>query len=81
MKLDETISLTECRDGFWLYDKTRGMNLSMRSKSSDEAFFNALKYYQKRLLIVEAELRELNEKVNSFVSSVCPEEEEEDCFL
>lgn len=29
-KLTETLTLSECSDGFWLYDKTRGMNLSMR---------------------------------------------------
>jgi hypothetical protein len=78
MKYDETLSLTECRDGFWLYDTTRGMNLAMREKTKDEAFFKALKYYQERLLKVEAELKELNKKVDSFVLSVRPEEEDID---
>lgn len=32
-KLTETLTLSECSDGFWLYDKTRGMNLSMRAKN------------------------------------------------
>lgn len=64
LKYDETLSLTECKDGYWLYDKTRGMNLSMRAKTKDEAFFKALKYYQERLMFVESELKALNGKVD-----------------
>lgn len=43
-KLSDTISIAECTDGFWLYDETRGMNLSMRAKSSEAAMFEALEY-------------------------------------
>jgi hypothetical protein len=76
--LDETLSLAECKDGFWLYDTTRGMNLSMRAKTAEAAFFEALKYYQARLLKVEGELKTLSKKVDSFVSSVCPEDDGEE---
>lgn len=31
--LTDTLTISECTDGFWLYDKTRGMNLSMRAKN------------------------------------------------
>ena len=78
MKYDDTLSVTECKSGFWLYDTTRGMNLSMRAESKDVAFFEALKYYQKRLLMVESELKELKEKVGDFVISVCPEDQEDE---
>ena len=68
-RFDETLAITECKDGFWLYDKTRGMNLSMRAKSKDDAFFEALKYYQRRLLEVEGSLRDLSLRINNFVDS------------
>lgn len=32
--LTKTLTLSECSDGFWLYDETRGMNLSMRARTS-----------------------------------------------
>jgi hypothetical protein len=45
--LSETVAITECTDGLWLYDKTRGMNLAMRAKSRDAAFLEAITYYQR----------------------------------
>ena len=66
-RYDETLALSKCKDGFWLYDKTRGMNLSMRCESERDAFFNALKYYQRRLTLVESELSELRGHVDTFV--------------
>ena len=72
-RYDETLHISKCHDGFWLYDTTRGMNLSMRSKSKDEAFFNALKYYQRRLLTVEQELNTLKGRVNLFITDIYPE--------
>lgn len=67
VQLTETLGLTECQDGFWLYDKTRGMNLSMRAKTPQDAFVEALGYYQRRLAEVEAKHHELETKVNAFV--------------
>lgn len=67
-KLTETLKLSECSDGFWLYDKTRGMNLSMRAKTTQDAFVECISYYQKRLAEVENEHRELTAKVEAFVS-------------
>ncbi|UNY40466.1 hypothetical protein KLEP7_gp82 [Pseudaeromonas phage vB_PpeM_ KLEP7] len=54
-KLSPTIEITECKDGWWLWDETRGMNLGMREKTRDEAFISALEYYQQRLIEVETE--------------------------
>lgn len=67
IKLTETLTLSECSDGFWLYDKTRGMNLSMRAKTTQDAFVEGICYYQKRLAEVEGEHRELTAKVDAFV--------------
>ena len=74
--LTETLTITECKDGFWLYDKTRGMNLSMRAKTEQAAFVEALTYYQKRLKDIESCYNSLSERVNSFVSSFSEEIEE-----
>lgn len=71
---NETISLSECSDGFWLYDKTRGMNLAMRAKSSTYAFVESLMYYQKRLTDVEKKHQNMEDKVNKFVSQFTEEE-------
>lgn len=67
-KLSDTITLSECNDGFWLHDATRGMNLSMRAKSATVAFTEALTYYQKRLTKIETDYTNLHLKVDLFVS-------------
>ncbi|MDF9778863.1 hypothetical protein [Pseudomonas baetica] len=67
-ELTETLTLSECSDGFWLYDKTRGMNLSMRAKTTQDAFVECICYYQKRLTEVESDHRKLTAKVDAFVS-------------
>ncbi len=73
---DATLSLMQCRDGLWLYDETRGMNLAIRAKTEQSAFVSALHYYQERLKTVETELRALESKVTAFVESVSSEEDE-----
>lgn len=67
-KLTESLTLSECSDGFWLYDDTRGMNLSMRAKTPQDAFVECISYYQKRLAEVESEHHKLATKVDAFVS-------------
>lgn len=73
-KLTETLTLSECTDGFWLYDETRGMNLSMRAKTPQDAFVECITYYQRRLAKVEGEHRELSAKVDAFVSQFVDDE-------
>jgi hypothetical protein len=68
--LSDTLTLSECSDGFWLYDKTRSMNLSMRAKTATDAFVEAIEYYQGRLKNVEASYYALNKKVEAFVEDV-----------
>jgi len=67
-KLTETLSLTEMSDGFWLYDYTRGMDLSMKAKTPQDAFVECITYYQNRLIEEEIKYSNLAEKVDAFVS-------------
>lgn len=76
VQLTETLILTERPDGFWLYDKTRGMNLSMRAKTPQDALVEALNYYQRRLAKVETKYRELDAKVNAFVEQFIEPQED-----
>lgn len=66
-KLSDSVAITECSDGWWLYDETRGINLAMRAKSRDAAFMAAITYYQRRLIEVETRYRTLQSKVDCFV--------------
>ena len=71
-KLSDTLLLSEYKTGgnagFWLYDKTRGMNLAMRAKTQEEAFIQALTYYQNRLLTVETDYKSMKGKVDNFIA-------------
>jgi hypothetical protein len=67
-RLTPTLTLSEFHDGFWLYDTTRGMNLSMRAKTAEAAFVEALTYYQQRLHLVEMEHRVMRAHVDKFVA-------------
>ena len=67
IKLSETLDLSEQTDGFWLWDETRDMNISMRAKTSTDAFVEALGYYQERLIEVESAYNILQAKVSAFV--------------
>lgn len=75
IELSKTLSMcwyppTSGHHGFWLYDETRGMNLAMRAKSEQDAFVEALEYYQERLKEVESNLHSLLTKVDAFVAQV-----------
>jgi hypothetical protein len=50
----------------------------MRAKTAQDAFVEALSYYQNRLTDVEQELQTLKSKVEAFVEDVhkCPDDEE-----
>lgn len=75
-ELTETLTLSECRDGFWLYDETRGMNLSMKAKTPQDAFVECITYYQSRLTTVERKYKTLSEKVETFVDQFSDPEED-----
>lgn len=65
--LSKSLSISECTNGFWLYDETRGMNLAMQEKTAEAAYLKALEYYQERLKEVENNYQNLKEKVDHFV--------------
>lgn len=66
INLSENLILSECTDGFWLWDKIAKMNLSMRAKTKEAALIECIKYYHRRLPEVENKLHSLQEKVDSF---------------
>lgn len=74
--LTPQLKLSECTDGYWLYDYTRGMNLSMRAKSEKDAFVEAIQYYQRRLKEVESNLSSLESKVKSFLVQFSNDDED-----
>ncbi len=71
----DTLSLVECNDGYYLYDAVVGMNISMRVKTEQDACIQALLYYQKRLQEVKFDYKELNDKVQGFISQLSKEED------
>ena len=73
-QLTETVILVKRKDGWWLWDETRGMNLAMRAKTKQDALQKMIVYYQRRLLEVEAHLYSLSQKVEAFVEQVREEE-------
>lgn len=60
--------------GYWLYDYTRKMNLSMRAKTQEYAFIEAIEYYQSRLAEVETNYYSLSAKVDNFIDQFSEEE-------
>lgn len=78
-ELSPTLSMSECTDGFWLYDDTRGMNLAMREKTEEAAYIEALEYYQERLKEVENNYNNLKAKVDHFISQVADDDDDHYC--
>ncbi len=70
IKYTDTLTMSECKDGYWLYDYDRGMNVAMRAKTQEDAFVEALKYYQKRCAEVEEKKKKLYDSVNDFIESL-----------
>lgn len=66
-ELSETLELSECEDGFWLWDNIVGMNLAMRAKTREEALLECIRYYQRRLPEITVRLTSLQAKVDSFL--------------
>lgn len=74
INLSSTLTLSEChptsehKGAYWLFDDTRGMNLAMGAATPQDAFVEALTYYQGRLLEVEKEHKALKDKVEIFLN-------------
>jgi len=75
IQLTDSLDLVECSDGFWLYDRTQGMNLSIRAKTPQDAFVEALTYYQRMLAYYQEAHGELTKKVDAFVSQFVLDDE------
>lgn len=75
--LSKSLSISECTDGFWMYDETRGMNLAMRAKTAEAAYLEALEYYQERLTEVEEDYKSLKAKVDHFVGQFVEDNDED----
>ena len=71
---NETLSLHECADGYYLYDYVMGMNIAMRAKTEQDAYIEALKYYQKKLNETLKKHETLNKKVQDFIGQFIEEE-------
>jgi len=78
--LSATLHLSECHDGFWLYDDTRKMNLALRAKTREAALLHALSYYQEELGRVEKKRKALHVVVESFVESLKETNDDEFCL-
>lgn len=63
----DTLSLHECTDGYYLYDYVIGMNISMRAKTEQDAYIEALLYYQRKLKETQTLYKEIKYKVENFV--------------
>jgi hypothetical protein len=70
---NDSITLTKGIDGYWLYDKSRGMNLSMKADSERSAFVESLEYYTNRLLLVESENKEFLSKIETIQKIISTE--------
>jgi hypothetical protein len=75
IKLTDTLTISECKDGYWLYDKTRKMNLSMRAKTEQDAYVDTITYYQKRCTEIEQKKKKLYDSVNNFIESLSDNDE------
>lgn len=74
--LSKTLTISECTDGFWLWDETRRMNLAMKAESTEAALVEAITYYQRRMADVESSYNSLKSRVESFVESVRDDEDD-----
>ncbi len=75
IKLTNTLTISECNDGWWLYDKNRSWNIASRAKTEQDAYAQALTYYQKRCEEIELKKKKLYDNVNNFIESLSDNDE------
>lgn len=56
-------------EGYWLWDKTRKMNLSMRAETERDAYTEALRYYSRRLKYMEEALQKYRKCVSDIIGA------------
>jgi len=64
----DTLTLTECTDGYYLWDKVAGFNITIHAKSEQQALIEGIEYYQRYHSKLQKEHKELSNKVDSFLS-------------
>ncbi len=64
----DTLILTECTDGYYLFDKVAGFNIAIHAKTEQQALINGLNYYQRFHSQLKKDYEELNNKVENFLS-------------
>ena len=75
-KLTDTLTLSERKDGFWLYDTTETWHIAARAESRDEAFIKAIEYYRHGLREQKKrKYEELRRKVEGFVTQFAEDAE------
>ena len=72
------------KEEYWLYDEIQGYNIVMQAKSKDEAFSEAIHYYQKRYKSLKEDSNRINNEINTFINLMAKEDffdlEEEEEF-
>lgn len=67
-KFGDCFTLSQNRHGFWLYDHELEMNLAMKAKTSQDAFVEALEYYQQCCINLKTELSVYKTRVDNFIN-------------
>jgi len=84
--ISDTITVSLCHadyehriePNYWLYDKTRGMNLAVGVETKEKAYIATIEYYQKRLAEIEGKYKKLNIQVLKFVGEINAGENDEE---
>ena len=63
----DTFVMHECSDGYYLYDYVVGVSISMRAKTEQDAYIEAIKYYQKHTQALVDDNLSLNSKLDSII--------------
>lgn len=72
-KLTDTLTLSQCTDGYWLCDTQLGYNTAMSCKTEREAFISAINEYKRKLTNLKKADKVLREAAENFIESVAEE--------
>lgn len=72
-KLTDTLTLSQCIDGYWIYDAQLGYNTAMHCKTEREAFISTINDYKERLIALKNTNKVLMVASKNFLESVAEE--------
>ena len=75
VKLSDTLTLIERKDGYWIHDKIQGINVALRAKTERDAFVMALSFYQKYYYLNKQKNESIYKKVNSFIEDLSKDDD------